>query len=106
MRFRARYLGLVAAVIIAMLAPGTARAAGYQVSGYDGLSPSQRASLLSIARDTWKFYGADVDQATSLPMDNITFAGGSATPPARAGTPPPPTSGCTCGRSSRPGTSA
>ena len=32
------------------------------------------------AWDTWKFYGADVDQATSLPMDNITFAGGSATP--------------------------
>ena len=80
MRLRARYLGLVGAVIIAMLAPGTARAAGYQVNGYDGLSPSQRASLLSIAQDTWKFYGADVDQATSLPMDNITFAGGSATP--------------------------
>ena len=35
---------------------------------------------MAIARDTWKFYGADVDQATSLPMDNITFAGGSATP--------------------------
>ena len=80
MRLRARYLGLVAAVVIAMLAPGTARAAGYQVSRYDGLSPAQRASLLAIARDTWKFYGADVDQATSLPMDNITFAGGSATP--------------------------
>jgi hypothetical protein len=80
MRLRARYLWLVAAIVIATLAPGTARAAGYQVSRYDGLSPAQRASLLAIARDTWKFYGADVDQATSLPMDNITFAGGSATP--------------------------
>ncbi len=81
MRLRARHLWLVTAVvIIAMLAPGTARAAGYQVSRYGGLSPAQRANLLAIARDTWKFYGADVDQATSLPMDNITFAGGSATP--------------------------
>ena len=80
MRLRARYLWLAAAVVIAMLAPGTARAAGYQVSRYDGLSPAQRASLLAIARDTWKFYRADVDQATSLPMDNITFAGGAATP--------------------------
>src|SRR5260370_26614602 len=35
---------------------------------------------MAIARDTWKFYGADVDRAPSLPMDNITFAGGSATP--------------------------
>jgi hypothetical protein len=46
------------AVIVAMLAPGTARAAGYQVSQYGGLasySPAQRASLLAIARDTWKF---------------------------------------------------
>ena len=75
-----RYLWPVAAVVIATLAPGTACAAGYQVSRYAGLSPAQRASLLAIARDTWKFYGADIDQATSLPMDNITFAGGSATP--------------------------
>ena len=75
MRLRARYLWLVAAVVVAMLVPGTARAAGYQVSGYDGLSPAQRASLLAVARDTWKFCGTDVDQATSLPMDNITLAG-------------------------------
>ena len=32
MRLRARYLGLVAAGVIAALAPTTARAAGYQVS--------------------------------------------------------------------------
>ena len=35
---------------------------------------------MSIAGDTWKFYRADIDPATSLPMDNLTFAGGSATP--------------------------
>jgi hypothetical protein len=67
-------------VVVALLAPGTARAAGNPVSPYGGLSSSQRASLLAIARDTWKFYGADVDQATGLPMDNITFAGGAASP--------------------------
>jgi hypothetical protein len=38
--------------------------------------------LLSIARDTWRFYQADVDPATHLPLDNLTFAGGSATPTA------------------------
>jgi len=72
-------------IVVALLAQGTARAAGNPVSPYGGLNPlsaSQRASLLAIARDTWKFYDADVDQATSLPMDNITFAGGSATPTA------------------------
>jgi hypothetical protein len=31
---------------------------------------------MSIAGDTWKFYRADIDSATSLPMDNLTFAGG------------------------------
>ena len=78
---RARtYWWAVIAVVIALLVPAPARAAGNQVSPYGGLSSSQRASLLAIARDTWKFYGADVDQATSLPMDNITFAGGAPNP--------------------------
>jgi Putative glucoamylase len=44
------------------------------------LTAAQRADLLSIARDTWNFYAADVDPATHLPMDNLTYAGGSATP--------------------------
>src|SRR5689334_14689296 len=79
-----RYGWVVALVFAAALpAPATARAAAGSaapVSAYGGLSVSQRASLMAVARDTWKFYGPDVDQATSLPMDNITFAGGSATP--------------------------
>jgi len=79
-RARRYWWAVVLMVVVALLAQGTARAAGNPVSPYGGLSSSQRASLLAIARDTWKFYGADVDQATSLPMDNITFAGGSATP--------------------------
>ena len=48
---------------------------------YEGqLSPAQKASLMSIARDTWRFYSMDVNKATNLPMDNLSFAGGSATP--------------------------
>ncbi|HEX9067087.1 MAG TPA: glucoamylase family protein [Streptosporangiaceae bacterium] len=50
------------------------------VAAFTGLSAAQRASLLSIAADTWKFYGADIDQATNLPMDNLTFAGGAPAP--------------------------
>jgi len=84
-RSRLRRYGWVVALVFAaaLLAPAAARAtaaAAAPVSPYGGLSASQRASLLAVARDTWKFYGPDVDQATSLPMDNITFAGGSATP--------------------------
>jgi hypothetical protein len=78
----------IAAVVVAMLTPAqqaragggdAAGAGGYQVAAYSGLTQDQRADLLSIARDTWKFYGLDIDPATNLPMDNISFAGGSAT---------------------------
>src|SRR5438552_16557915 len=79
-RVRRYWWAVVVVVVAALLAPGTARAAGNPVSPYGGLSSAQRASLLAIARDTWKFYGQDVDQATGLPMDNITFAGGAARP--------------------------
>jgi hypothetical protein len=94
---RPRYLWvIVAAVIVAILAPlqaasaaaggaGGAGAGGQGSQGvapYSGLSSAQRANLLGIARDTWKFYSADIDTATNLPMDNISYAGGSATPTA------------------------
>jgi hypothetical protein len=59
---------------------GASTASGYPVAGYTGLTQAQRANLLSIAADTWKFYTADIDPATNLPMDNVTFAGGSAAP--------------------------
>ena len=35
---------------------------------------------MGIARDSWNFYKTDIDPATNLPMDNVTFAGGSPTP--------------------------
>ena len=50
------------------------------VAAFHGLTGPQEANLLSVARKTWNFYNADIDPATNLPMDNITYAGGSATP--------------------------
>ncbi len=71
------------AVIAMMLLPAPASAAptpAGSVAGYSALNAAQRTSLLAIARDTWKFYATDVDPTTHLPLDNVTFAGGSATP--------------------------
>jgi hypothetical protein len=36
-----------------------------------GLTASQRAVLRGIAADTWRFYAADVDPVTHLPLDNL-----------------------------------
>jgi hypothetical protein len=78
---------LIVAVLGALLTPaqqaranGTDGPGGPAVAGYTGLSSAQQANLLAIAADSWKFYSTDIDQATQLPMDNVTFAGGSATP--------------------------
>jgi hypothetical protein len=35
------------------------------------LDAHQRSVLQGIARDTWRFYAADVDPATHLPLDNL-----------------------------------
>ena len=72
----------VLSVIVLMLLPmqGVGAADGIGASPSGGLADGQRANLLQIARDTWKFYGTDVDPNTHLPLDNVSFAGGSATP--------------------------
>ena len=75
-----------AVAVLALVLPSQQVAAGAtagpasSVTGYAGLTGAQRANLLSIARDTWRFYSVDVDPATHLPLDNLTFAGGSTTP--------------------------
>ena len=43
------------------------------VKAYTGLTNAQRANLMGIARDTWKFFADDVDPTTHLPMDNVTY---------------------------------
>jgi hypothetical protein len=78
-----RRCGFIGAVIVLMIVSlqqtSAASVTVGSVANFGGLSSSQRAALLNIARDTWKFYGVDVDAVTHLPMDNVTFAGGSAT---------------------------
>jgi hypothetical protein len=90
MRKLARKLAALAAAVLALsalpdsagAAPASAGAAPASVTAYGGLTTGQRSALLGIARDTWKFYQADVDPGTHLPLDNLTLAGGSATPTA------------------------
>jgi hypothetical protein len=85
---RTRLWAAAAAVVALVLLPqqaqgSVARSAGgtaSPVTNDGGLTSAQRANLMSIARDTWKFYSADVDATTHLPLDNLTFAGGSPTP--------------------------
>ncbi|MGH3497989.1 MAG: glucoamylase family protein [Nocardioidaceae bacterium] len=53
---------------------------GGSVARFTGLDRTQRSNLMAIARRTWAFYGDDVDPVTHLPLDNVTYAGGSSTP--------------------------
>ena len=61
-------LGL-AATLAAAPAPADATPSPSAAAG--GLSATQRATLLGIARDTWRFFAADVDPNTALPLDNL-----------------------------------
>jgi hypothetical protein len=59
-------------LIAALLAAGAlALAVAAPAAAHQGLSRADRAQLRQIAGDTWRFYGADVDPATQLPMDNL-----------------------------------
>jgi len=71
-------ISLATAVLTVNTASAGAGTAPATASG--GLTMAQRSALLGIARDTWKFYQADVDPGTHLPLDNLTFAGGSVAP--------------------------
>jgi Putative glucoamylase/Protein of unknown function (DUF3131) len=57
----------VASVAVAALLPAPATA----TARAGGLTTQQRAVLHGIARDTWRFYAADVDPVTHLPLDNL-----------------------------------
>ncbi|MCL2514662.1 MAG: DUF3131 domain-containing protein [Microbacteriaceae bacterium] len=54
----------------ALLAGGLAGTPSAQAAPA-GLTGAQRADLLSMAQDTWKFFDTDVDPHTHLPLDNI-----------------------------------
>ncbi|HEY2579868.1 MAG TPA: glucoamylase family protein [Streptosporangiaceae bacterium] len=79
-----RWIAIAAVALIATVVPaqqaGASPPTGHPVDPYHGLTQAQQANLHAIAADTWKFYNVDVDPATHLPMDNVTFAGGSTAP--------------------------
>jgi hypothetical protein len=47
------------------------RGAIQPILSYPPIPAAQRMALMQIARDTWRFYAADVDPNTHLPMDNF-----------------------------------
>ncbi len=57
----------VSILVLAAALPASANAA----TGFGRLRAHQRAVLHGIAADTWKFYAADVDSTTHLPLDNL-----------------------------------
>ena len=64
----------LAILMMAFSAPSFGQPAGEDtetVRSYPPIPTAQRMALMRIARDTWRFYGADVDPKTHLPMDNF-----------------------------------
>jgi putative glucoamylase/uncharacterized protein DUF3131 len=70
----------VALITVILLGTLLAAPASAVVQAGNGLSTEQQATLMEIARDTWSFYRKDVDPRTHLPLDNLTYAGGSSAP--------------------------
>jgi hypothetical protein len=71
MRPRLALLTVLCAAALATGLCGQALAAGSGGGAGAGLTAQQRAVLHGIAADTWRFYGADVDPVTHLPLDNL-----------------------------------
>ena len=66
MRRRLAFAAVISAAVLGAGLCGQALA-----GGGDGLTAPQRAALHGIAADTWRFYAADVDPVTHLPLDNL-----------------------------------
>ena len=67
MRRRLAFLAVLCATVLGAGLSGQALADG----GGQSLTAQQRAVLHGIAADTWRFYAADVDPVTHLPLDNL-----------------------------------
>src|SRR5690242_10048612 len=69
---RHRLRVLLAAVLGTLLTLGLVAAPTASAgSPSPGLTTQQRANLMGIARDTWRFFEHDVDPNTHLPLDNL-----------------------------------
>src|SRR5579875_3417761 len=66
---RAALIAALVAVAAALSVAAPALAA--RLGGRRPLTGRERAVLRGIARDTWRFYAADVDPTTHLPLDNL-----------------------------------
>jgi Protein of unknown function (DUF3131) len=63
---RGAAIAIISLAVVALLpAPATATVRA------GALTTQQRAVLYGIAQDTWRFYAADVDPVTHLPLDNL-----------------------------------
>jgi Putative glucoamylase len=61
----------VAAAVLVVAVPASAGAATGNPPAPTAFTAAQKSALLGIARDTWRFYSADVDPVTHLPLDNL-----------------------------------
>jgi Putative glucoamylase/Protein of unknown function (DUF3131) len=68
---RAAGVAVVSALVLVAALPASSRAATRAVSSGAPLSAQQQTVLRGIAADTWRFYAADVDPTTHLPLDNL-----------------------------------
>src|SRR5690242_12969104 len=76
-------LSIVLAVLIAagnMAGAASVSASTLATTGSDGLTHGQQAVLYTIARQTWRFFDADTDPNTHLPMDNLGLDGAPSGP--------------------------
>ena len=62
---------LIAVCALMLMAALPEQAVADQDQGNGALSARQRLVLHGIAADTWRFYAADVDPNTHLPLDNL-----------------------------------
>ncbi len=68
---RAAGIAVVSALALAAALPASSRAATRADTSGPPLTAQQRTVLQGIAADTWRFYAADVDPTTHLPLDNL-----------------------------------
>ncbi|MDT4975849.1 MAG: hypothetical protein QOG98_1607 [Pseudonocardiales bacterium] len=68
---RASFAALIAILLGAVLVAVQPASAQPATTAQSALTAQQRSVLLGIARDTWKFFGKDVDPTTHLPLDNL-----------------------------------
>ena len=62
---------VAASLAASVLVTGPSAQAHPPAPDRSGLTAQQRTVLMGVARDTWAFFGKDVDPVTHLPLDNL-----------------------------------